>query len=90
MPTIDDKIAELKKKLKQATAQKQQVEARKKATEIKQKRSDDTRRKILVGAAVLSKVENGVWKESQLHELLNGYLNRADDKALFGLPELAS
>jgi hypothetical protein len=46
---------------------------------------DDTRRKILVGAIVLAKVEQGVLEESVLRGWLKGGLTRPDDRALFGL-----
>ena len=55
MATIDERIATLEAKLKQEKARKQLIEARKRAAESKLKRSQDTRRKILVGAAVLGK-----------------------------------
>jgi hypothetical protein len=48
-------------------------------------RQDDTRRKILLGAIVLAKVEQGVIQESVLRGWLSGALTRADDRALFGL-----
>jgi hypothetical protein len=53
--------------------------------ESRRARRDDTRRKILVGAIVLAKVEQGVLEEPVLRGWLKGGLTRADDKALFGL-----
>ena len=50
MATIDERIATLEAKLKQEKARKQRIEARKRAAESKLQRSQDTRRKILVGA----------------------------------------
>jgi hypothetical protein len=43
------------------------------------------RRKILVGAIVLAKAEQGVIQESVLRSWLEGALTRQDDRALFGL-----
>ncbi len=86
MATIDERIATLEAKLKQEKARKQQIEARKQAAESKLRRSQDTRRKILVGAAVLGKVERGEWPEAKLLALLDTTLTRSDDRALFGLP----
>ena len=86
MATIDERIATLEAKLKQEKARKQLIEARKRAAESKLKRSQDTRRKILVGAAILAKVERDEWPESKLLALLDATLTRADDRALFGLP----
>ena len=85
MPGIDDRIADLEKRLKQAKALKQQQLARERAAEKKRQRSDDTRRKILVGAVILAKVEHGEWPKERLREWMDKALTRADDRALFGL-----
>ncbi len=84
---LDDTIAALEEKLKQAKATKQKLEARKRAAETKKKRSEDTRRKILLGAAILAKVENGEWNRERMLALLDNALTRPDDRALFGLDE---
>ena len=86
MATIEERIAALETKLKQEKAKKQQIEARKRAAESKAKRSQDTRRKILVGAAILAKVERGEWPQDKLLAMLDVSLTRADDRALFDLP----
>ncbi len=86
MATIEERIAALETKLKQEKAKKQQIEARKRAAESKAKRSIDTRRKILVGAAILAKVERGEWPQDKLLAMLDVSLTRADDRALFDLP----
>lgn len=86
MASIDERIATLETKLKQEKARKQQIEARKRAVDSKRKRSEDTRRKVLVGAVILAKVERGEWQQDKLLALLDAYLTRADDRALFGLP----
>lgn len=88
MATIEERIAALETKLKQEKAKKQQIEARKRAAESKAKRSIDTRRKILVGAAILAKVERGEWPQDKLIAMLDASLTRADDRALFDLPPL--
>ncbi len=85
MPGIDDRIADLEKRLKQAKALKQQQLARERVAEKKRQRSDDTRRKILVGAVVLAKIERGEWPKERLREWIDQALTRADDRALFGL-----
>jgi len=85
MAGIDDTIATLEAKLKQAKARKQQLEARKRAAESKRQRADDTRRKILVGAAILAKVDRGEWPRSRLLEMMGQTLTRPDDRALFDL-----
>ena len=85
MPGIEDRIADLEKRLKQAKALKQQQVARERAAEKKRLRSEETRRKILVGAVILAKVERGEWPKERLRELMDQALARADDRALFGL-----
>lgn len=87
MATIENTIASLEAKLKQAKAKKQQIEARKKALETREERAKDTRRKILVGAAILTKVERGEWPRDNLLAMLDSALTRPDDRALFALPE---
>lgn len=85
MAVIDDTIAALEARLKQAKARKQQLEAKKRAADSKRQRADDTRRKILVGAAILAKVDRGEWPRSRLLEMMNQTLTRPDDRALFDL-----
>lgn len=85
MPGIEDRIADLERRLKQAKALKQQRVARERAAEKKRQRSEETRRKILVGAVILAKVERGEWPKERLRELMDQALTRADDRALFGL-----
>ena len=85
MPSIEDRIADLERRLKQAKALKQQQVARERAADKKRQRSEETRRKILVGAVILAKVERGEWPKERLRELMDQALTRADDRALFGL-----
>ena len=85
MANIENTIANLEAKLKQAKAKKQQIEARKRALETKEERAKDTRRKILVGAAILAKVERGEWPKDKLLAMLDSSLTRPDDRLLFGL-----
>ena len=84
--TIDARIAKLEASLKQAKAQKQKIEARKRAVESKQKRALDTRKKILIGAAIQSMIERGQWTADNLQKIMDQTLVRDDDRALFSLP----
>lgn len=90
MAGIEDTIAALETKLKQAKARKQKLEARKRAVERKVERSQDTRRKILVGAAILAKVERDEWPRDKLLAMLDSTLKRDDDRALFDLQPKAT
>ena len=80
-----DKIAQLEEKLRQLKERQQAVEARQRTLESRRKRKDDTRRKILVGAIVLAKVEQGELDSIQLQRWLDQSLTRSDDRGLFGL-----
>lgn len=82
------RVTELEEKLKQAKALKQKAEAIIKAAESKRTRAEDTRRKILLGAAILAKVERGEWPKDKMLEMMNQQLTRADDRALFGLQKM--
>ncbi len=84
-PKLDERIETLEAKLKQLKVRQQRLEARKRARETAQARKDDTRRKILVGALILARVEQGRFPKAELDEWLNAALTRADDRALFGL-----
>ncbi len=87
MAELDERIKQTEERLKQLKARKQQLEARKRAIEAKKNRSDDTRRKILLGAAILQKVESGEWKRERMLALLDATLTRPNDRVLFGLYE---
>jgi hypothetical protein len=82
---IGERIETLEGRLRQLRAKQQRIEARRRSVESRRTRRADTRRKILVGAIVLAKVEQGVIQESVLRGWLEGALTRADDRALFGL-----
>ena len=85
---LDQQIESLEKRLKQAKERKRMIEARKRSAEAAKKRADDTRRKILVGAAILAKVERGDWPKEKMLAMMNETLTRNDDRALFGLEPL--
>ncbi len=47
-----------------------------------------TRRKVLIGAAFLAKVDRGEIPEEKLMLMMNKFLIRRDERALFGLTPL--
>ena len=55
MPRPDEQISTLEERLKQLRLRHQRIEARKKAIEAKRGRKADTRRKILIGATVMTR-----------------------------------
>ena len=87
MAKIEDIIAALETKLKQAKVVKQKAEARKRELVQKATRAQDTRRKILVGSFFLQRAATDEQKE-KLRSLLDPYLTRLDDRTLFGLAPL--
>ena len=82
----EEALKAAKEKLKQAKALKQKQEAKKRSLDAKAERSADTRRKILVGAAILAKVGRGEWPKEKMLSMLDTELTRPDDRALFDLP----
>lgn len=87
MPKLDERIATLQERLQQLKARQHRAAARQKSLESRRERKADTRRKILVGAAVLARIERGLIPEAELRDWLDEALTRPDDRALFGLLE---
>jgi len=88
MPTIEERIAILEEKLKQEKAKKQKIEARKKALISKQNRAMETRKKILVGAAILNQINIGNWNMEELNKIMNSFLKKEEDRKLFDLKKI--
>ena len=93
--TPEQKLAELSEQrekietqLRQKKKKLQREENRQRARMQNEQRKLETRRKILVGAAVLHEIEQSRWSNDQLQKLLDGFLDRDDDRALFGLAKL--
>ena len=86
MPKIDERIATLETRLKQLKTRQARLDARKKALVSKRARQDDTRRKILAGAIVLTRVEQGKLPEAEFRSWLDAALTRPGDRELFDLP----
>jgi hypothetical protein len=72
-------------KLEQLKVRQQRLENRIRYLASRQARRDDTRRKILIGAVILAKIERGEFDEKKLRAMLNSALTRKDDRDLFGL-----
>lgn len=87
---LQTKIEQAETKLKQLKAQAAAKAARAKAAESKKARQDDTRRKILLGAWLISEVSKLGRGEltitnASLNTSLDAYLVKDADRALFGL-----
>jgi hypothetical protein len=75
----NEKLAVLKQQRK--LAQKQQRQA------LKVTRADRERKKLLVGEAVLARLDRGDWDEEDFRRMMDQSLSRPVDRALFNLDE---
>ena len=73
-----DALLEKEKKLK---AQIQQAKSLQRTSERKRQ----TRRQVLIGAAVLARVEAGLWPREELLTMMDGFLTRPNERELFEL-----
>jgi hypothetical protein len=78
---LNERISSLEQQLKK---QQSRVEQRRRTFESRQARKEDTRRKILVGALVLARVQQGRISEGEFRGWLDEALTRADDRGLGG------
>jgi hypothetical protein len=83
--TEKERIAALELKLKQLKVVQQRKEAKARAVEGRRTRREEMRRKFLVGAVVLAKVEAGEIEESMLKQWMRPALSKPEDRVLFGL-----
>ena len=81
-----DRKAKLLQKKDQIEAQLRDLNARERLRE----RKDDTRRKIIAGALALEHAEIDPGFQATLLKLLNRYVVRSQDRALFDLPPRVS
>jgi len=79
---LEEEINQKKQKAKQIDVQIRDYENR----QSKKQRSEETRKKILVGAAYLNLVECGKLTQPELMEVLDVYLKSERDRKVFGLP----
>jgi hypothetical protein len=82
---IAAQIGSLQERLRRLKHQKQRTEARMRFTAARRERREELRRKILVGAIVLARVERGELEQSVLRGWLDPALERPEDRALFNL-----
>ena len=87
-PKLDERISGLEEKLKQLKTRQARLDARKRALASRQARKNDTRRKILLGATVMIRIDRGELDQATVNTWLDQSLTRADDRALFGLPSV--
>lgn len=90
MSKIEETITALETQLKQVKALKQKIEARKKALASKKTRALETRKKILIGALILEKMDQQEEIRIKILADLDRFLTRNSDRALFDLPKESS
>jgi len=83
---LNEKQAKIERELKQRKEKILRQKRQQQAKLTNEKRKRETRQKVLIGAAILAKIEAGEWSRENLSRLLDGYLTRDDDRALFDLP----
>lgn len=88
MTKLEEKITALETQLKQVKALKQQIEARKKTLASKKTRAEETKKKILIGALIMEKMEEREITKMRILGDLDKFLTRNSDRALFDLPAL--
>ena len=81
--TPEERISELEKQRNQINARLQKERAKIAA----QKRKDDTRRKIIAGAALLAHAEHDNTVKAQLWRILDQNVTRPKDRAMLGLSD---
>jgi hypothetical protein len=86
MPKLDAQISTLQDKLGQLKLRQQRIESRRNAIAELRERKVETRRRILVGAVIMAKVQSGEIEPAQLASWLDTALVRPEDRKLFDLP----
>jgi len=90
MGKLAEQIAAVEQRLSELKTRQQRQARRERTVQSQRARREDTRRKILVGACLLTRLQRGEMTQAQLWAWLNPFLTRPDDRALFGLPTLPS
>ncbi|MDR2244562.1 MAG: mobilization protein [Burkholderiales bacterium] len=84
MSAITERIATIDGKMEKLKAQRLALAQKEKALLNRRSRKDETRKKILRGAAVLEMIEKGSIDAEKFHAFLDGFLTRKTDRLLFG------
>jgi len=80
-----ERIQALEQKLKQLKQLQLRREAKARSVALHRTRREEMRRKFLVGAVVLAKVEAGEIEESMLKQWMRPALSKPEDRDLFNL-----
>jgi hypothetical protein len=87
MGKLVEQIAAVEQRLSELKTRQQRQARRERTVQSQRERRDDTRRKILVGACMLTRLQRGDLTREVLLSMLDPFLTRPDDRALFGLPQ---
>lgn len=90
MSDIEKLIEETKKKLSQLRERQRVERAAARRAEAKQRRADDTRRKVLFGVGILNAIQNGRITEDTVIRLIDQGIERLEDRQFLGLPVAGS
>lgn len=85
MRKIDDRIATMEQRLKTLKARQQARAAKQRREDDQRAKRNEERRKLLTGAAILQKVEQGEISKAQLLKWIDDTLTQPRDRALFDL-----
>lgn len=81
--SVQKKLDAAQEKVKQLKARQAAMLARQRAKETRERRTRETRQKILIGAYILKHRS-----DDEIRQMLNSYLEEDRDRELFGLPPL--
>jgi hypothetical protein len=87
--TLEEQIQKQTERLNALKARKQAIVARAKTLESKKTRSEDTRKKVLIGAAVLAENENNPEGRERTQQMMDKFLTRDNDRNLFELSPIS-
>jgi hypothetical protein len=87
--TLADQIQKQTDKLNALKARKQAIVARAKTLESKKTRAEDTRKKVLIGAAVLAQIETNPEAQERTKQMMDKFLTRDNDRLLFELSPIS-
>lgn len=86
--SVEDKLKAAQIRVKQLREQARANAARKAKEEAKIQKADDNRRRILLGAMSLKRMQSDEQAKATFLAHLDKYLEREDDRKLFNLPPL--
>jgi hypothetical protein len=87
MKKMEERIAAAEEQLRRLKARHNEAEAKRKRESVRQAKKDEARRKLLVGAAVLERVDRGDIADAQFRAWMDAALVQPEDRALFNLQE---